>query len=271
MECLSPVIITQDDSRGVRRVPVPCGKCAACLSNRRSDWAFRLEMELKYCKSCAYFVTITYDDEHLPRAENGTPTLCKRDVQLFFKKFRKEFPDEKLRYFLVGEYGTDFKRPHYHFLLFGVHCDLASFEARLRVWRNGYYYVGTVTPRSIRYCANYCISVGDEPEGAEPVFCLMSKGLGKRYIDRFGDWNRAGQRFYSVPYKGEFRRLPRFYRDRIFDDSDIRRHGEEVQKDKQIERQEFIDNNTDWAHLEVAQREAFVSRAKKRLVKSHKF
>jgi hypothetical protein len=43
----------------------------------------------------------------------------KRDLQLFFKRLRKAYPDVKLRYFACGKYGEQFARPHYHVILFG--------------------------------------------------------------------------------------------------------------------------------------------------------
>ncbi len=49
------------------------------------------------------------------------PYLRKRDLQLFFKRLRKNlsrFSDAKIRYFAMGEYGPVHFRPHYHFLLF---------------------------------------------------------------------------------------------------------------------------------------------------------
>lgn len=49
------------------------------------------------------------------------PYLRKRDLQLFFKRLRKnlsKFSDAKIRYFAMGEYGPVHFRPHYHFLLF---------------------------------------------------------------------------------------------------------------------------------------------------------
>lgn len=43
--------------------------------------------------------------------------LCKRDFQLFNKRFRKEltnYTDEKVRFYAVGEYGPIHLRPHFH-------------------------------------------------------------------------------------------------------------------------------------------------------------
>ena len=47
------------------RLTVPCGKCAACLTNRRNDWAVRLKVEHQNADS-AYFITLTYDEQHQP-------------------------------------------------------------------------------------------------------------------------------------------------------------------------------------------------------------
>uniref|UniRef100_A0AAU8AVW2 Replication initiator protein n=1 Tax=Dulem virus 134 TaxID=3145611 RepID=A0AAU8AVW2_9VIRU len=109
-------------------VEIPCGKCMSCRLAYSREWANRCLLELEYHKS-AYFVTITYDDWHVPRTYYGNPntgealpsmTLCKRDIQLFFKRLRKKFPDQHIRYFGCGEYGPSTMRPHYHFIIFGL-------------------------------------------------------------------------------------------------------------------------------------------------------
>jgi hypothetical protein len=75
------------------------------------------------------FLTLTYNDEHLPMYG----TLVKQDVQDFLKRLRWHISPDKLRYYVVGEYGTtcpnhDIKncpacgpiqRPHYHMIIFG--------------------------------------------------------------------------------------------------------------------------------------------------------
>lgn len=72
----------------------------ACKVNRTSEWTLRLCHELN---SWAYasFVTLTYDDEHLP----SDKALHKKEVQNFMKRLRK-YSGLKLRYYAVGEYGT---------------------------------------------------------------------------------------------------------------------------------------------------------------------
>jgi hypothetical protein len=50
------------------------------------------------------------------------PLLYYPDLQRFIKRLRKLisklFPDEKIRYYAIGEYGTSSYRPHWHILLF---------------------------------------------------------------------------------------------------------------------------------------------------------
>lgn len=90
-----------------------------------------------------YFVTLTYDDLHLPRGEfldyTGTvyeSNLCKRHVQLFIKNLREyertHFGNTGIKVFYCGEYGDQNGRPHYHLCLFGCSeiSDLTFFQKR---------------------------------------------------------------------------------------------------------------------------------------------
>ena len=67
---------------------------------------------------CAVFVTLTYDDEHLP--ENAS--LVVSDLQKYIKRVRKECDKigKRIRYFACGEYGDRYGRPHYHAIIFGL-------------------------------------------------------------------------------------------------------------------------------------------------------
>lgn len=48
---------------------------------------------------------------------NRIPYICNRDLDLFLKRLRSYYPDEKLRYYAVSEYGPTTFRPHWHLLL----------------------------------------------------------------------------------------------------------------------------------------------------------
>ena len=60
MTCLTPLNIGTQS--------VACGRCEACLVRRSNEWAFRLFQELEVSKN-AYFVTLTYDELNVPRAD----------------------------------------------------------------------------------------------------------------------------------------------------------------------------------------------------------
>lgn len=215
MRCISPLFIKAPSPYYPDgRHAVPCGKCNYCLSAKRADWSFRLKVEQKVSSS-AFFVTMTYEDDKLP---NGLPTLCKEDVQAFFKKLRKEqlkYSAEGLRYYAVGEYGTRTQRPHYHAIIFNLHLNAAQ---RLPfVWVKGHVQVGTVTPASIHYVTKYVINKPGDYPGRAPPFALMSRrpGIGHNYLATHTLWHLAGMRNYTQ-VNGVISRLPRYYKDKIF-------------------------------------------------------
>lgn len=49
---------------------------------------------------------------------NRIPYVCNRDLDLFLKRLRSYYLDEKLRYYAISEYGPTSFRPHWHLLLF---------------------------------------------------------------------------------------------------------------------------------------------------------
>lgn len=55
--------------RHYREIVVPCGKCLACLKNKQSSMVVRCKREAEFRGSFA-FMTLTYDDDHLPLAQS---------------------------------------------------------------------------------------------------------------------------------------------------------------------------------------------------------
>lgn len=116
---------------GSEAVEIPCGQCIGCRLDYSNQWASRCLLEMQnYKENC--FITLTYDDEHVPESyyctvkdhkEHISLTLCKRDLQLFWKSLRKAFPGKKIRYYACGEYGDHTARPHYHAIVFGLMPD----------------------------------------------------------------------------------------------------------------------------------------------------
>ena len=179
MNCKQPVVLTD-------REAFPCGQCLPCRINRRRVWAHRIMLEAgQYSENS--FVTLTYDDEHIPENHHLVP----RDLQLFIKRFRKKISPDKVRYFAVGEYGDETLRPHYHLALFGygsclygvsrygkyrknccIRCDLVRDS-----WEMGNVVLGTLEAASASYVARYVakkISHKTAIEGRPREFARMS-------------------------------------------------------------------------------------------------
>lgn len=89
--------------------------------------SFVLNYEKKYGKSCVY-------------GHGLYALLYYRDIQLFLKRLRKyifKYYGEKIRFYIIGEYGTKSLRPHWHLLLFFNSSKLSqAFEDCVNVGTN---------------------------------------------------------------------------------------------------------------------------------------
>lgn len=211
-------------------VEIPCGRCIGCRLEYSRQWANRCLLELGYHEQ-SWFVTLTYDDAHVPRRYYGASdsglalpslTLCKRDIQLFFKRLRKAYSGCHIRYFGCGEYGPSTYRPHYHLIVFGLNLTDLQFEknsatghpiykspALERVWSfpsrddrgesyssdptlAGFVTVQPVTWECCAYTARYITKKLNGPQcefytnfNIDPPFTLCSRkpGIGRQYYD----------------------------------------------------------------------------------------
>lgn len=95
---------------------VPCGKCDICRDRQYREYMGRAQAESNRYSEPALFLTLTYDDAHLP-----VDGVNKRDIQLFLKRLRFKLENDgylnKLRYICCGEYGKNTHRAHYHMIL----------------------------------------------------------------------------------------------------------------------------------------------------------
>ena len=164
----------------------------------------------------AVFVTLTYDDEHVP--ENMS--LWKPDLQKWFKRLRKELGEKKIRYFACGEYGEKTQRPHYHAIIFGLSLRQEDKDLMQTKWPLGLLHYGTAEPDSIRYVAQYIDKKfsGDLAEKEynlkkrQPVFRVSSLGLGRGYIQKNSEQIKA-MGYCTV--KGVMHSLPRYYLNKL--------------------------------------------------------
>lgn len=190
MACYHPIPASQDKPGGeVRLNPplgtahlaIPCGGCIGCRAARATQWARRCAHEAKLWDHNT-FITLTYDEEHLPNAGHLEPDALQR----FFKRLRRHRerhrgslagdPRRSIRYFACGEYGEKNQRPHYHAILFNV-----GFPDRLRVggtsseplyesetlaslWTDGQARLGDATPAAANYIAQYSLKKQYQPD-----------------------------------------------------------------------------------------------------------
>lgn len=227
MQCLFPIRIHHEGHRANEKIQVPCGKCVSCLSNRRSEWSYRLEQELKRSTS-AFFITLTYEEGKTPLSPNKKPQLSKYDLQTFLKRVRKTYPHNSIRYFLVGEYGTTTKRPHYHGIFFNLpaNCEEFIFDK----WGKGFVYFGDVNSKSINYVTKYILSKSDFPEGCTKPFSLMSTkpGIGSNYLDLSTKYHKDTQHFFVTSLGNQKKRMPRYYINKIFDKDEREQNSKSV-------------------------------------------
>lgn len=240
MECLHPLLInnpnydSKTSEQGSSKIFVPCGCCESCIISNAQEWRIRLQIEYE-CAETSYFITLTYDDATLPIGSFSdsfgqhwiVPYVSKRDVQLFFKRLRKRFEGSEIRYFLVSEYGPTTHRPHYHLLLFNLPRFSQNSTKQIvevtrhisKIWSLGFVKVDQVNFGRISYVTKYMSCVTDLPEYYPPPFRLMSKGIGKTYMEKKDriDWHRKTLSCFYPDGSFKFR-LPRYLKDKIFDD-----------------------------------------------------
>lgn len=215
---------------GSATLSLPCGSCIGCRTAKASMWARRCEHEASLWENNS-FLTLTYDDEHLPPEGH----LCAQDLQLFLKRLRADMvyhpglyswnARSGFRFFACGEYGERNGRPHFHVLLFnlgftGVYSvgkALVASNAVADVWGFGEHRIGAVTPRSACYVAQYNVKKqGGAPCDEDGVyrpapFLRMSNrpGIGAGWLDRFKFDLQSG---VCVSGDGSTGPVPRYYR-----------------------------------------------------------
>lgn len=262
MKCLRPYVKTISKGREFsdpdKVLHLPCGKCISCRVNRAEEWTTRLTNENLYSES-SYFVTLTYDDEHLPFDENGNPCVSKDDIQKFLKRIRKNFPKSNIRYWITSEYGPETLRPHYHGIFFNLpddvlfsSCNSSKIRTKhdakgntiyignrfTQIWSKGATEMTNVTRSDVSYCSKYFVNKLSVPEFLVPCFCLMSRrpGIGYVHIENIKDKVRFYNLRTLLDEKGHSKLLPRYYKNKIYTEEErkelFEKYVEEIKYDK---------------------------------------
>lgn len=183
------------------------------------------------------FVTLTYDDDHLPVRS----MLHYPHYQAFMKRLRFYSGTKGVRFYMCGEYGPTTWRPHYHALLFGWDFDDKKYWRRSdsgaslyrspsleRLWGHGNCEIGSCTFESAAYVARYCVQKvtgqaakdhyrrfdQDGEYFLPPEFNRMSlkPGIGAGWFQKYG--NDVYPRD-QVVINGQEAKPPKYY-DRLF-------------------------------------------------------
>lgn len=236
-----PLVFNPKEGFNDLALTIPCGKCLGCLLERSKNWAMRCMHEKSlHEENC--FITLTYNDDSLP--PNGVE---KEVFQRFMKRLRYRYDGKRFKYFAVGEYGTDFGRPHYHSLLFGLDFPDKKYWAMRKgnksfrsatledLWPFGNSEIGEANFQSAAYVARYLVKdyakgLGQkgvrewrQAVGIAPEFCLMSRGGSVKGSHGIGyGWYENFQEelinFDSVIVGGKEFKPPRYYFDLLAHD-----------------------------------------------------
>lgn len=218
----------------VDSIILPCGQCRGCRLERSRQWATRCLHEASLHKENA-FITLTYGDASLPAGRS----LSYPPFQKFMKRLRKAFAPRHVRFYMCGEYGSDFQRPHFHACLFGIDFADKTFWKKTesgsnlyrsalleKLWPYGFSSVGDVNFESAAYVARYIMKkingdladahykyVDDETgeiTDRQPEFTKMSlkPGVGANWFEK---WKTDVYPHDYVVTRGAKSRPPRYY------------------------------------------------------------
>lgn len=233
----------------------PCRKCIPCLIARQKAWVSRLVEELRN-HDFNYFVTLTYDDDHVPIDENGEMCFNKQHYIKLNMDMRKRFQqgklanpvsdlvlgspsfldlpkDVKYKFYLTTEYGPTTFRPHAHGVWYGLPGDINLVEVLFRtLWPYGFVSVFPAAEGAAGYISKYLVSDGvgkDSYHGnGMPPFSLMSKSLGLSYVKRMGDWHRSDPKRMFTQSHGSKGTMDRYLKHKIYDQEVLDQYADQV-------------------------------------------
>lgn len=238
---------------GDEAILLPCKHCLLCTRAYRRMWAFRLVSEAKVCGESMY-LTLTVDDSHIDEVFPGG-VLRHRPFQLFFKRLRKclssgydysfvppmtpanligslprtmqtrHYQCKSVKYYMCGEYGDLFSRPHYHCCIFGARFPDAYLQKVIgrnayyssptlsKLWPFGFALFSDVTIQSASYVAGYVDKkldnhywrmkhfiehpMDDITADSGSEYVRMSQGIGLSFLEKYGS------RLYRFDSNGE--------------------------------------------------------------------
>ncbi|MPN29513.1 hypothetical protein SDC9_176966 [bioreactor metagenome] len=163
------------------------------------------------------------------------------------KRLRKEFSNDKIRFIVSGEYGTQSGRAHWHAILFGFNFpdrQLAttskgyrhfSSETLSRLWPHGLVDIANVDYGTCQYVAQYVLK--KLPDMDEPVYLDINgerlhlaerapemvrmsnrRGIGYQWFEKYGEQAVLNQQILVKNRDKTLRARPPRYYEKIYDE-----------------------------------------------------
>lgn len=247
---------------------IPCGQCIECRLSYSRQWAHRIMMEAKYHKH-NWFVTLTYNEENLPRTERldmesgeviSGNSLRIKDIQKYHKRLRRRHPNDGIRFFTTGEYGDRTERAHYHEALFGAELsDLKQIsvgkqgqaiyqsEDLANIWGQGQITIEELCWDNAAYIARYMVKKQKGEAGKleydlkgrkAPFSCMSTKpGIGYQYfVDHAKDMYLTDS--ITLPKAGGghiTERIPRYFDKKMAESEPEQMQSRKEQRERRAE------------------------------------
>lgn len=221
--------VIEKDGALITHINIPCGKCGRCIERRKMEWGFRMEQEM-YISKTAYFVTLTYDPEHVPYNQYGQKTLIETrnedlqnwkqtlGIKRMTKQRKKKLPDRSLQGFMKRlrrnqertdetiEHLFNNLKPHDKIKFYAAgeygeekgrpHYHAIIFNASatniIKSWSCGSVHCVRANESTISYVMKYLDKhYSNEKEWKrKPEFNTMSEGIGTNYIEKNKYWHK---------------------------------------------------------------------------------
>lgn len=236
-------------------IMIPCGKCIGCRIDYSRSWADRMTYHSFGKEECSYFITVTYDDDHIQDLDYSKNydlySLNPVDFTKFIKDLRNKFRDAQIDYYYSMEYGDSSFRPHGHFILYNLFIPDLQFwkldnegqpiytsEIIHSLWKKGICSISSFAWLNAAYTASYVEKKRDGRANCEytavglvPEGCRMSRRPGisyDYYIDHYEDlWKNNGLDVSRSVNSSGHLGIPRYFR--------------KLAEEKGIGRKEFVE------------------------------
>jgi hypothetical protein len=169
-----------------------------------------------------------------------------QDLQKFFKRLRKR-TNENIKYYAGGVYGSQKKRPHYHIILFNANQEHIISSWTINNKPIGSCHIGDVSSASIGYTLKYMCKESKIPmhqnDDRKKEFAVMSKGLGQNYLtNQMIKWHKNDilNRMYVPIEDGKKIAMPRYFKDKIYNEDEKDKINEHMGKIGELEDQKLL-------------------------------